>query len=73
MGFQVFSRPNRAPERSKLIIIDHTLEKATGTQLLPTQMIYYEGDKIPLLKDKFIVGSYSGIFMFFVSIRLRRK
>ena len=23
-------------------------------------MIYYEGDKIPLLKDKFIVGSYSG-------------
>jgi glucose/arabinose dehydrogenase len=28
--------------------------------IAPTQMIYYKGDKIPLLKDKFLLGTYQG-------------
>jgi glucose/arabinose dehydrogenase/plastocyanin len=28
--------------------------------ITPTQAIYYTGDKIPQLKDKFLVGSYNG-------------
>jgi hypothetical protein len=58
-GFPAFQPPNRAPELSNSSLAIIPLRSYWDT-IAPTQMIYYKGDKIPLLKDKFIVGSYSG-------------
>ena len=58
-GFPNFQPPNRAPELANSSLSIIPLRSYWDT-IAPTQMIYYEGDKIPLLKNKFIVGSYSG-------------
>jgi glucose/arabinose dehydrogenase len=58
-GFPTFQPPNRAPELSNSSEAILPLRSYWDT-IAPTQMIYYQGDKIPFLKDKFVVGSYSG-------------
>jgi hypothetical protein len=58
-GFPTFQPPNKAPELSNSSEAILPLRSYWDT-IAPTQMIYYHGDRIPLLKDKFVVGSYSG-------------
>jgi hypothetical protein len=58
-GFPSFQPANKAPELANLSTSIIPLRSYWNT-IAPTQMIYYEGDKIPLLKDKFVVGTYSG-------------
>lgn len=56
-GFPTFQPANKPPELSNSSI--KPLRSYWDT-IAPTQMIYYVGDKIPLFKDKFILGTYQG-------------
>ena len=58
-GFPIFQPANVAPEISNSTLDIKPLRSYWDT-IAPTQMIYYHGDKIPLLKDKFILGTYQG-------------
>ena len=58
-GFPSFQPANKPPELANSSTSIIPLRSYWDT-IAPTQMIYYQGDKIPLLKDKFVVGSYSG-------------
>ena len=60
-GFPTFQPANRLPELVNSSTSIKPLRSYWDT-IAPTQMIYYTGDKIPLLKNKFVVGSYSGDF-----------
>ena len=58
-GFPTFQPANRSPELANSSTSIIPLRSYWDT-IAPTQMIYYTGDRIPLLKNKFVVGSYSG-------------
>jgi glucose/arabinose dehydrogenase len=58
-GFPTFQPANTSPELANSSTSIRPLRSYWNT-IAPTQMIYYTGDKIPLLKNKFVVGSYSG-------------
>jgi len=58
-GFPIFQPPNKSPELANSSSSIKPLRSYWDT-VAPTQMFYYEGDKIPLLKDKFVFGSYQG-------------
>ena len=58
-GFPTYQPANRPPELVNASSSIIPLRSYWDT-IAPTQMIYYTGDKIPLLKNKFVVGSYSG-------------
>jgi glucose/arabinose dehydrogenase len=57
-GFPTMQPPNLPPER-----VDNNSIKPVRTfwdAIAPTQMIYYDGDKIPELKGMFLFGSFTG-------------
>src|ERR671924_304699 len=57
-GFPTMQPPNLPPER-----VDNNSIKPVRTYwdaIAPTQMIYYDGDKIPELKGMFLFGSFTG-------------
>jgi glucose/arabinose dehydrogenase len=57
-GFPTMQPPNLPPER-----VDNNSIKPVRTYwdaIAPTQMIYYDGDKIPNLKGMFLFGSFTG-------------
>jgi hypothetical protein len=58
-GFPTFQPANTSPELANPSSSIRPLRSYWNT-IAPTQMIYYTGDKIPLLKNKFVLGSYSG-------------
>ena len=58
-GFPTFQPANRSPELANSSTSIIPLRSYWDT-IAPTQMIYYTGDRIPLLKNKFVVGTYSG-------------
>ncbi len=58
-GFPTQQPPNLPPELSDPSLSIMPLRSYWDT-IAPTQMIYYQGDKIPLLKDKFVLGTYQG-------------
>ena len=58
-GFPTQQLPNQPPEQSDPSLAIIPLRSYWDT-IAPTQMIYYHGDKIPLLKDKFLLGTYQG-------------
>ena len=58
-GFPTFQPANKSPFLANGTSSIKPLRSYWDT-IAPTQMIYYTGDKIPLLKNKFVVGSYSG-------------
>jgi glucose/arabinose dehydrogenase len=58
-GFPIFQPANVAPEIANSTLSIKPLRSYWDT-IAPTQMIYYDGDKIPLLKDKFTLGTYQG-------------
>jgi glucose/arabinose dehydrogenase len=57
-GFPTMQPPNLPPER-----VDNNSMKPVRTYwdaIAPTQMIYYDGDRIPELKGMFLFGTYTG-------------
>jgi hypothetical protein len=57
-GFPTMQSPNLPPER-----VDNNSIKPVRTYwdaIAPTQMIYYDGDRIPELKGMFLFGSFTG-------------
>jgi glucose/arabinose dehydrogenase len=57
-GFPTMQPPNLPPER-----VDNNSINPVRTYwdaIAPTQMIYYDGDKIPELKGMFLFGSFTG-------------
>lgn len=58
-GFPAFQPPNMSPELANSSSSIKPLRTYWDT-VAPTQMIYYKGDKIPLLKNKFVFGTYQG-------------
>jgi glucose/arabinose dehydrogenase len=57
-GFPTMQPPNLPPER-----VDNNSIKPVRTYwdaIAPTQMIYYDGDRIPELKGMFLFGTYTG-------------
>jgi glucose/arabinose dehydrogenase len=58
-GFPTLQPPNIAPELSNSSSSIKPLRSYWDT-IAPTQAIYYEGDKIPALKGKFLLGTYTG-------------
>jgi glucose/arabinose dehydrogenase len=57
-GFPIYQPPNMSPELANTTTIKPL--RTYWDTVAPTQMFYYEGDKIPLLKDKFVLGTYQG-------------
>jgi glucose/arabinose dehydrogenase len=58
-GFPAQQPANVAPELSNFTSSIMPLRTYWDT-IAPTQMIYYDGDRYPLLKDKFVLGTYQG-------------
>lgn len=58
-GFPIFQPANVPPDFSNATSGIKPLRTYWDT-IAPTQMIYYQGDKYPLLKDKFLLGTYQG-------------
>jgi glucose/arabinose dehydrogenase len=58
-GFPLYQPPNIAPELSNSSGIIKPLRSYWQT-VAPTQAIYYTGDKFPILKDKFLFGTFTG-------------
>lgn len=58
-GFPILQPPNIAPE---LFTNNSSIKPLISywQTITPTQAIYYVGDKIPQLKNKFLVGAYNG-------------
>lgn len=58
-GFPFQQPANQPPELSNFSGSILPLRTYWDT-IAPTQMIYYKGDKIPILRDKFLLGTYQG-------------
>lgn len=58
-GFPILQPANMPPDYSNSTSGIKPLRTYWDT-IAPTQMIYYHGDKYPLLKDKFLLGTYQG-------------
>lgn len=58
-GFPAQQPANLPPELSNFTTSIMPLRTYWDT-IAPTQMIYYDGNKYPLLKDKFLIGTYQG-------------
>jgi hypothetical protein len=58
-GFPLYQPPNIAPELSNF---SHSIKplRSYWATIAPTQEIYYNADKIPSLKGKFLFGTYTG-------------
>ena len=61
-GFPTLQPPNIAPELSTNNSSIKPLRSYWQT-IAPTQAIYYDGDKVPELKNKFLFGTFMGISM----------
>jgi hypothetical protein len=57
-GFPTLQPPNVAPERANDTSIKPV--RSYWDAIAPTQMIYYTGDSVPNLKNKFLFGSFTG-------------
>ena len=58
-GFPVYQKENEPPELSDPSLSIYPIRSYRST-IAPTQMIYYQGDRFPDLKGKFIFGTFTG-------------
>jgi glucose/arabinose dehydrogenase len=58
-GFPTYRPTNVAPELSNSSVVIKPLRSYWAT-IAPTQAIYYTGNDIPYLKNKFLFGTYTG-------------